>query len=112
MEVPEIPVIFSSRSARSAVKRQVATAMKVPLRQVNRLKLCEKPLESVQKREKKARKAAEHREKCRDLAKSVLMNAISRTNAAIAAGISERQMARYMAAASKELQCLNQTTNL
>jgi hypothetical protein len=101
-QLPEIPMTFPDRAARQQAKKAVAAALKTTVRKVNRLKICDKPLESVQKREKKARKAQEHREKCAEFAKKVVNREISAKRAAIACDISERQMKRYVAQIQKE----------
>lgn len=98
----EVPEVFPNRAARTEVKQHIAKALKTTIRGVNRLKLCDKPLESVMKREKKAKKAAEHREKCLNHAEMIKNKQISLKKAAKECGISERQMARYLTKALKE----------
>lgn len=93
----ELPMTFQNRTARTEAKLQVAKSLNTSVRVVNRQKLCDKPLESVMKREKKARKALEHRENCKKLAEMVTNRGISLKKAAIEAKISQRQMARYIA---------------
>lgn len=98
---PELPMTFATRADRTAAKKRVAAELKTTVRMVNKQKLCDKPLESVMKREKQARKALEHREKCAKYAQMVLDRAISCKNAAKECSISERQMSRYMASIVK-----------
>lgn len=93
---------FPNRAARTEAKKQVAQALKTSIRRVNRMKMCNKPLESVQKRAKQAKKASEHREKCLETAEMVTNKQISMKNAASECRISERQMARYVAKVLKE----------
>ena len=100
--VPEIPMSFPNRAARQEAKKAVATALNTTVRAVNRLKICEKPLDSVQKRAEIAQKAADHREKCVFFAKKVVNRQISAKKAAIACDISERQMKRHVAKIQKE----------
>lgn len=95
---------FANRAARTEAKNQTAKEMNTTIRRVNHLKLCNKPLESVLKREKKAKKALEHRENCLNVAKSVVNRLISARNAAKECGITERQMARYIQRAIKEIE--------
>lgn len=97
----EVPDMFADRKARCEAKKTLAQSLKTSVKRVNRMKLCDKPLESVMNREKKAKKAAEHREKCTIFAKKVLNKEISRKRAAEACHISERQMARHIAKAAK-----------
>ncbi len=92
---------FATRSDRTAAKKQVAATLKTTVRMVNRNRLCDKPLESVMKREKKAKKALEHRENCAKHAGMVMNKQLSIKNAAKECGISERQMARYLITALK-----------
>lgn len=92
---------FATRADRTAAKKRIAAELNTTVRAVNRQKLCDKPLESVMKREKKARKALEHREKCAKYAQMVVDRKISVKKAAEECSISERQMARYMASAVK-----------
>ena len=92
---------FASRTARTAAKKHVAATLKTTVRMVNRHRLCDKPLESVMNREKKAKKALEHRENCAKHAEMVMNKQLSIKNAAKECGISERQMARYLQTALK-----------
>lgn len=87
---------FKDRKARTASKKDLAKILKTTVKRVNRLKICNKPLESVLKRDKKAQKAAEHREKCLNHAKMVTNKQISIKKAARECDISERQMSRYI----------------
>lgn len=95
---------FPNRAARTRAKQHLAKALKTSIRKVNHAKFCDKPLESVLRREKKAQKALEHRQKCAEQAEMVKNGSITVKKAAAECGISERQMARHVAKATKEKQ--------
>lgn len=93
---------FQNRTARTETKKKMAQALNTSVRRVNLMKVCDKPLESVLNREKKAKKALEHRKNCEIHAEMVTNKEISLKNAAKECRISERQMARHIAAVLKK----------
>jgi hypothetical protein len=88
---------YANRKARTEAKRQLAAQYNVSIRTINRQKLCDKPLKSVEIRAKRTEIHAKHREKCEKMASLVVNRKVSAQEGAIQCGISLRQMYRYVA---------------
>lgn len=92
----EIPDEFDNRHAKTSEKLRLAAELNTSVKEINRLKLCDKPLKSVMKRLKTTDKAVEHRQKCAKYAEMIANRQISLINAAFECHISTRQMSRYL----------------
>lgn len=87
---------YPNQRARTEAKKQVAEELNVSLSTVNRMKICEKPLESVEIRKEKAEKARKHKEMCKKYAQKVINREIRAKEAAALCGLSMRQMHRWI----------------
>lgn len=94
--------VFEDRKARSAAKKAAAAERNVSIRTINRLKILDKPLESVRNRTEKAEKLRYRRAFLRETVESVLSGEISAAHAAKACGLSLRQMYRHLAKAKRK----------
>jgi ribosomal protein L28 len=92
----KIPENFEDRSARTKAVKELAEVLGTTVKEINRLKICNKPLKSVEKRAKLEKSVEEHREKCAYYAKMVVSKRISMKSAAISCDICYRQMARHV----------------
>lgn len=92
---------FASRKARSDAKKAAAAERKVSIRTINRLKILDKPLESVRNRIEKAQRNRYKREILSLCVESVLSGEITASQAASQCSLSERQLYRYLARAKQ-----------
>lgn len=97
--------MYKNQAERTAAKVAAAAQSKTSVRSVNRLGICDKPLESVQNRAEKAENAQKHRENCAKHVELVKSGKMKAKHAAIHCGITLRQMYRHIAAAeAKDVQ--------
>lgn len=88
--------MYKDRAERTAAKKAAADSLKTTVKRVNRMKICDLPLESVEKRREKAENAQKHREKCNNLALLVLAGHATVKEAAEKCELTVRQMYRWI----------------
>lgn len=103
MPEPRETAAFACRKARTEAKKAAAAERKVSLRTINRLKILDKPLESVRKRVEKSEKLLYRREFLEKTMQSVLSGEISAAQAAEACHLSLRQVYRHLAQARQNV---------
>ena len=99
------PQTYKNRSDRTSAKKALALEMGLSIKSIERLKLCDKPLETVIKKEIKAEKSLKHKEKCKKYAEMAVAGHISVQKAAKECGITKRQVNRHIAKIHEERRC-------